>query len=106
LELGIPLETFRRILKAEKFRPYKLQILHNLTEDGPDRRLEMCEWLSNGLHEYDSFTDRVFYSDEALFYVNGEVNRQNVRYWSQNNPRWMDPSKQQGAERIMVWCGL
>jgi hypothetical protein len=48
----------------------------------------------------------VLFSDEALFYVNGEVNRQNVRYWSQNNLRWMDPSKQQGAERIMVWCGL
>jgi hypothetical protein len=31
LELGIPRETVRRILKAEKFHQYKLHILHNLT---------------------------------------------------------------------------
>jgi hypothetical protein len=67
----------------------------------------MCEWLSNRLDKYDRFTeDCVLFSDEALFYVNGDVNRLNVRYWSQNNPRWMDPSEQQGAERIMVRCGL
>jgi transposase len=36
LELGIPRETVRRILKAEKLHLYKLQILHNLTEDAKD----------------------------------------------------------------------
>ena len=27
-------------------------------------------------------------------------------YWSQGNPHWMDPSKQQGSQKVMVWCGL
>jgi transposase len=36
LELGIPRETVRRILKAEKFHLYKLRILRNLTEDAKD----------------------------------------------------------------------
>jgi hypothetical protein len=36
LELSIPRETVRRILKAEKFHPYKLQILHKLTKDAKD----------------------------------------------------------------------
>jgi hypothetical protein len=57
LELGIPQETVRRILKAEKFHLHKLQILHNLTEDNPDRQFEMCEWLSNRVDEYDRFTE-------------------------------------------------
>jgi transposase len=35
-ELGIPRETVRRILKAEKFHLYRLQILRNLTEDAKD----------------------------------------------------------------------
>lgn len=67
----------------------------------------MCEWFSNELHKNNRFTeDCVLFSDKALFYVNGEVNRQNVRYWSQNDPHWGAHSKKQGAQRIMVWCGL
>ena len=40
------------------------------------------------------------------FFVNGEVNRHNVRYWSQLNPPLLDPSKKQGCQKIMVLCGL
>jgi hypothetical protein len=42
------------------------------------------------------------FTEEANFYVNGEVNRQNVRYWSDANPHWMNPSKMQGAGKVMV----
>jgi hypothetical protein len=40
------------------------------------------------------------------FYENGEVNRQNTRYWSQHNPHWYTDSKEQGATRLMVWRGI
>ena len=91
----------------EKFHPYKLQILHDLNEDDPDKRMQMCEWFSDKLYENINFTkDFLLFSDEAMFYVNGEVNRHNLRYWSQDNPHWMDPSKQQGSQKVMVWCGL
>ncbi|CAI9727016.1 Hypothetical predicted protein [Octopus vulgaris] len=43
-------------------------------------------------------------NDKATFYVNGEVNRQNRLYWSRGNPHWMDPPKQQGSKKVMVWC--
>ena len=43
MELGIPKSTVGQILNQQKFHPYKLQILHHLTEDDPDRRIEMCE---------------------------------------------------------------
>ena len=29
--------------------------------------------------------DSVSFGDEAMFYVNGVVNRQNLRYWYQEN---------------------
>ena len=67
----------------------------------------MCEWFSNKLFINDRFTEEfVLFSDEAMFYVNGEVNRINVRYWSQVNPHWFDFSKQEGAQKLMVWCDL
>jgi hypothetical protein len=36
--------------------------------------------------------------------VNGEVNRQNLRYWLKDSPHWFFRSKQQTAERIMMCC--
>ena len=52
------------------------------------------------------FTQKILFSDEANFYVNGEVNKQNHRYWSDTNPHWMDPSKTVGTTKVMVWCGI
>ena len=94
MEIYLLSSTVHDILKAEKCHPYKLQILHQLTEDDPDRRMQMCEWSSNQLFVNERFTeDLVLFSDEAMFYVNGEVNRHNVRYWSQVNLHLFDPSK-------------
>lgn len=47
-ELGIPRSTVHKIL-GEKFHPYKLQILHHLNEDDPDRRMlpQLCQYLDN-----------------------------------------------------------
>ena len=49
--------------------------------------------------------DSVLSSDEANSYVNGEATIQNVRYWSKDNPHFVDYSKQQGAQKVMAWSG-
>lgn len=105
-ELNLPKSTIHDILKRERFHPYKLQILHHLTEDDPDRRLEMCQWFIEQIAEDNDFLLKVLFSDEANFYVNGEVNKQNLRYGSPENTIWFSGDKQQGAQRVMVWCGI
>ncbi|GBM20591.1 hypothetical protein AVEN_261712-1 [Araneus ventricosus] len=52
------------------------------------------------------FVSSILFSDEANFYVSGEVNKQNVRYWMVSNPHWMSDSKRQGVEKFMAWCGI
>ncbi|CAI9719794.1 Hypothetical predicted protein [Octopus vulgaris] len=37
--LGVPKPTIHKMLVEEKFHRYKLQILHHLNEDDPDRRM-------------------------------------------------------------------
>jgi hypothetical protein len=70
-----------------------------LSEDYSDHRLEICIWFFGNLNERSTFSkDCVLFNDEANFYVNGEVNRQNMRYC-------LSPTKQ-GADRIIVWCGI
>jgi hypothetical protein len=40
------------------------------------------------------------------FFVNGEVNKQNHRYWSDTNPNWRHDCKGMGEVKVMVWCGI
>ncbi|GFV88387.1 hypothetical protein TNCV_1242001 [Trichonephila clavipes] len=50
-------------------------------------------------------TERFFSSDEAHFWLNGYVNKQNCRSWSEANPQVYveTPSHQ---EKLTVWCAL
>ena len=36
--------------------------------------------------EEDQFDEKLVFSDEATFYTNGKVNKQNVRIWRLENP--------------------
>ena len=39
------------------------------------------------LEMFTSFNN-IFFSDKAHFHLNGHLNRQNCRYWSDTNPKW------------------
>uniref|UniRef100_A0AAX7TH63 Uncharacterized protein n=1 Tax=Astatotilapia calliptera TaxID=8154 RepID=A0AAX7TH63_ASTCA len=106
LESGISRTSLRQILATNKWYPYKLQLLQHLSEDDPDQCTEFAEWTKQKLEQDPQFTQKILFSDEANFYVNGEVNKQNQRYWSDTNPHWMDPSKTVGRTKVMVWCGI
>jgi hypothetical protein len=68
--------------------------------------MEFCEWAVNKLDGDANYSSGILLIDEVNVYINGKVNRQNVRnvrYWSATNPRWMNPSKMQGAGKLLVW---
>ncbi|XP_056422400.1 uncharacterized protein LOC130362248 isoform X2 [Hyla sarda] len=75
LESGISRTSLRQILATHKSHPYKLQLLQHLNEDDPDRRTEFSEWAKQKLEQDPQFTQMILFSDEANFYVNGEVNK-------------------------------
>ena len=51
------------------------------------------------------FHRKIIFSDEAHFWLNGLVNKQNMRYWSGSNPHVLHEVPLQ-PEKITVWCGL
>ena len=79
-------------------------MMQHLTEHDPHRRMEFCEWVIGEMEKESSFSSGILLTDEANFYINGEVNGQNLRYWS--DAHWIDASKMQGAQKLMVWCGI
>ena len=79
-----------RILKKNKFHPYKIQLYQaSLSEDDPDRRVEFCELMDNRIAMSPEFLRSICFSDEATFYLDGEINRHNCRYWDTENPHKM-----------------
>jgi hypothetical protein len=48
----------------------------------------MGKWFLSCNEKNPDFLQGMFLSDEANTYINGEVNKQNTRYWSQVNPLW------------------
>ena len=65
----------------------------------------MCDWFLGTIYWDQEFLSRVMFSDEANFYVNGEVNK-NQRYWSNENPHFHFGMNEQGGRRLMVWVGV
>lgn len=95
-----------KFLTKMKFHPYKARLIHELTEDDPDRRIQFCEGFMQHFDEDPQFLTRIVFSDEATFCLNGAVNRHNCRYWSQENPHWTQTAHTQYPQKVNVWIGV
>ncbi|GFY30842.1 hypothetical protein TNCV_3120021 [Trichonephila clavipes] len=87
---------------------------HHLRFPTPDRlnldsrlnnAFRFVEWAQNEIAIIPDFHKRILFSDEAHFRLNGYVNKQNCRIWSEANPQVyvetpLHPEKQ------TVWCAL
>ncbi|GFU51118.1 transposase [Trichonephila clavipes] len=51
------------------------------------------------------FHKRILFSDEAHFWLNGYVNKQNCRIWSEANPQ-VHVETPLHPEKLTVWCAL
>jgi len=103
---GFTRSTVQRILKHNKFHPYKIKLVHELHEDDFDRRLEFCELMSHRLINNANLLFNICFSDECTFYLHGAVNRHNCRYWSDSNPHLFREVHSQYPEKINVWAGI
>jgi len=54
-----------------------------------------------------NFAKQIIFSDEAHFWMNGYVNKQNCRIWDNTNPREIHPLQERvHPEKVTVWCGF
>ena len=57
------------------------------------------------MRQDDQFHPKIIFSDEAHFWLNGFVNKQNMRYWPGENPHVLHETPLH-PQKITVWCGL
>ncbi|GFU82508.1 DUF4817 domain-containing protein [Trichonephila clavipes] len=63
------------------------------------------EWAQNEIAVVPDFHKRISFSDEAHFWLNGYVNKQNCRIWSEANPQVYVETPLH-PEKLTVWCAL
>ncbi|GFV33342.1 hypothetical protein TNCV_1498621 [Trichonephila clavipes] len=68
-------------------------------------RRRFVEWAQNEIAVVPDFHKRILFSDEAHFWLNGCVNKQNCRIWSEANPQVYVETPLH-PEKLTVWCAL
>ncbi|GFX54837.1 DUF4817 domain-containing protein [Trichonephila clavipes] len=68
-------------------------------------RRRFVEWAENEIAVVPNFHKRILFSDEAHFWLNGYVNNQNCRIWSEANPQVYVETPLH-TEKLTVWCAL
>ncbi|GFT88818.1 uncharacterized protein TNCV_906421 [Trichonephila clavipes] len=68
-------------------------------------RRRFVEWAQNEIAVVPDFHKRILFSDEAHFWLNGYVNKQNYRIWSEANPQVYIETPLH-PEKLTVWCAL
>ena len=76
--------SVHRILhRSLHMHPYKIMVVQELSERDYETRTN----LSRDILQFIPPISVTICSDEAHFHLSGMINKQNFRYWSQNNPR-------------------
>ncbi|GFU25519.1 DUF4817 domain-containing protein [Trichonephila clavipes] len=68
-------------------------------------RRRFVEWAQNEIAVVPDFHKRILFSDEAHFWLNGYVNKQNCRISSEANPQVYVETPLH-TEELTVWCAL
>ncbi|GFY03050.1 uncharacterized protein TNCV_980551 [Trichonephila clavipes] len=68
-------------------------------------RRRFVEWAQNQIAVVPDFHKRILFRNEAHFWLNGYVNKQNCRIWSEANPQVYVETPLH-PETLTVWCAL
>ncbi|GFV77700.1 DUF4817 domain-containing protein [Trichonephila clavipes] len=68
-------------------------------------RRRFVEWAQNEIAVVPDFHKRILFSNEADFWLNVYINKQNCRIWSEANPQVYVETPLH-PEKLTVWCAL
>ncbi|GFT53375.1 hypothetical protein TNCV_3323971 [Trichonephila clavipes] len=77
----------------------------NSSKRSSSKASSIVEWAQNEIAVVPDFHKRILFSDEAHFWLNGYVNKQNCRIWSEANPQVYVETPLH-PEKLTVWCAL
>lgn len=106
VQAGLSLSSTFRATKKLNLRPYRIGVVHELKDVDHGKRIQYCRWIRSLVNDNGiEILDRVYFSDEAWFHLDGYVNSQNCRIWSAENPHAFQ-ERPLHARKIGVWCAI
>jgi len=97
-------ESVRTILQKDlKFHPCKMSIVQELRATDYEQREDFAIRMQVLLEENENAI--IIMCDEAHFYLSGDVNKQNLRFWASENPLNIH-EKPLHSERVTVWRAI
>lgn len=106
-ETGLSVTSIQRVLKRKlhlkPYRPARVQALNVLD---PNKRLAWAEAFLKATDLDWTYPNYIVWTDEAIFHLNGHVNRHNAVTWARNNPHALIEVNTQKKAGVMVWMGL
>ena len=67
--------------------PYKVQLTQELKPNDHLHRRQFADWAREQLEIDSDFGKKIIFTDEAHFWLNDFVNKQNCRIWGERNPQ-------------------
>lgn len=74
------------MLKELGYKPFRPTLVQGLLPGDPQQRLNFANSFLARANADQEFINKIWYSDEATFNLNGTVNRRNDVYWAEQNP--------------------
>ena len=105
-QLNIKPSTLFNILHRDlHLKAYKIQLTQELKPTDHALRRQFVSWAIEKQEENENFFNKIIFTDEAHFQLNGYVNKQNCRIWGEENPRVI-LEQPLHPQKVTVWCGL
>lgn len=103
---NVPVSTVRKAMRSRlDFYPYRLKEVQELLPRDPDQRFQFAANFLARVEANQRWLDRILWSDEAHFYLSGQVNRWNCRIWTPENPHAI-VEKPLHDKKLTVWIGF
>ena len=104
--LGVSKKTANVILKKDlNLFAYKIQLLQHFPPNTEVKRLAFANKIADMIDNDEIDPRKIWFTDEAHFYLDGYINRQNYRIWGSENPQ-MFRVKPLHPQKVTAWIGI
>lgn len=102
-QLDVSQSSVHRVLRENQIKHFKFSRVQELKEIDFEPRLTFCRSVLNLCKQTPGWHQKIVFSDEAVFHLNGQVNLHNCFYYSTENPH-VTCTKPMKSQSVCFWA--